>query len=60
MARSQGATPDQILKHGDWSNLGTYQKYYNRDLDEVPVGKLILRSSQCELPFFNSFILILT
>ena len=52
MARRQGATPDQILKHGDWSNLGTYQKYYNRDLEQVPVGKLILRSSQCEFTFF--------
>ena len=52
MARRQGATPDQILKHGDWSNLGTYQKYYNRDLEKVPVGKLILRSSQCEFTFF--------
>ena len=45
MARRQGATPDQILKQGDWSNLGTYQRFYNRDLDEVPVGRLILQSA---------------
>ena len=48
MASRQGATPDQILRQGDWSNLGTYQRFYNRDLVEVPVGRLILQSSQCE------------
>ena len=48
MASRQGATPDQILRQGDWSNLGTYQRFYNRDLAEVPVGRLILQSSQCE------------
>ena len=55
MACRQGATPDQILRHGDWSNLGTYQGYYNREI-EVDVGRLILQSSQRKLlPLFQIF-----
>jgi hypothetical protein len=48
MAVRQGATPDQIMRHGDWSNLGTYQRFYGRDISDVPVGRLILQSTQCK------------
>ena len=48
MAGRQGATPDQIMRHGDWSNLGTYQRFYNRELVDTPVGRMILQSSQCK------------
>ena len=41
-----GASPEQIIKQGDWSNLGTYQRFYNRDLNDSPVGKLILSASK--------------
>ena len=43
-----GASPDQILKQGDWSNLGTYSRYYNKSLNDSPVGKLILSAAQCK------------
>ena len=42
-----GASPQQIMKQGDWSNLGTYQRFYDRVPDDTPVGRLIL-SSQCK------------
>ena len=43
-----GASPEQIMRHGDWSNLGTYDRFYNKDLADTPVGRLILSSSHCE------------
>ena len=43
-----GASPEQIMQHGDWSNLGTFEGYYNRELIDTPVGRLILSSSQCK------------
>ena len=55
MACRQGATPEQILRHGDWTNLGTYQRFYNRDVRDVPVGRLILQSSQCKFIFWGNF-----
>ena len=48
-----GASPEQIVRQGDWSNLGTYQRFYNRDLADSPVGRLILASSQCKLWFVS-------
>ena len=45
MAARQGATPFQIMSHGDWSNLGTYERFYRRELHDSPVGQLILQSS---------------
>ena len=48
-----GASPQQIVKHGDWSNLGTYQRFYNRELIDTPVGRLILSTSQCKLVCFK-------
>ena len=58
MATRQGATPDQILRHGDWSNLGMYQRFYDRDIG-VPVGRLVLQSSQCE-SLYTMFLYFLT
>lgn len=51
-----GASPEQIVKQGDWSNLGVYQHFYNREIADSPVGRLILSTVQCE---FFSYILIL-
>ena len=54
MAGRQGASPDQIVKHGDWSNLGTYQRFYNREVGDAPVGRLILQSSVCRCIMFTN------
>ena len=54
-----GASAEQIIKQGDWSNLGTYQRYYNRDLNDSPVGKLILSAAKCkfQLIFYNTYVI---
>ena len=44
-----GASAEQILKQGDWSNLGTFNKFYHKSLNDSPVGQLILSSSKSEL-----------
>ena len=44
-----GASAEQIIKQGDWSNLGTFKKFYNKPLNDSPVGRLILSSSRSEL-----------
>ena len=54
-----GASPAQIMKQGDWTNLGTYQRFYNKVLADTPVGRLILSGSQCKFFIFNSFHLLL-
>ena len=59
MACRQGATPEQILRHGDWTNLGTYQRFYNRDIRDVPVGRLILQSSQCKFFIWVIFCILI-
>ena len=41
-ARRKGASIPQILQTGDWSNLGTYQRFYERPVDSTPVGQIIL------------------
>ena len=43
MATRQGAKPDQIMRNGDWSCLGTYQMFYNRDIGDESVGRLIMK-----------------
>ena len=40
----QGASAAQVLQAGDWSNLGTFQRFYHRTVDDTPVGRLILGS----------------
>ena len=52
MASRQGATPIQIMRQGDWTNLGTYQRFYNREVHDTPVGQMILQSSICKLYFY--------
>ena len=41
----RGASIAQILGAGDWSNLGTYQRFYSRTVDDTPVGRLILEAA---------------
>ena len=43
MATRQGAKPDQIMRNGDWSCLGMYQMFYNRDIGDESVGRLIIK-----------------
>ena len=45
-ATRRGASPHKILQQGNWSNLGTYQRFYNREVDETPIGRLILQASK--------------
>ena len=47
-ATRRGATPSQILSQGNWSNLGTYQRFYNREIHDTPIGQLILQASTCK------------
>ena len=44
-AARRGASVSQLLNHGDWSNLGTYQRFYQRTLEDTPVGRLILEGA---------------
>ena len=44
-ARRKGASISQILETGDWSNLGTYQRFYERPVDSTPVGQIILEGA---------------
>ena len=48
-AERKGASVEQILGAGDWSNLGTYQRYYQRHLHNTPVGRLILEEANVSL-----------
>ena len=51
-ATRRGASSMQIMKQGNWSNLGTYQGYYNREVHDTPVGQMILQASLCKYFFF--------
>ena len=44
-AARRGASMPQILNAGDWTNLGTYQRFYQRTLEDTPVGQLILEGA---------------
>ena len=44
-AARRGALISQILGAGDWTNLGTYQRFYKRQVDDTPVGRLILEEA---------------
>ena len=44
-ARRMGATSEQIMKAGDWTNMGTFERFYNRPVGETPVGRLILEEA---------------
>ena len=38
---ARGASPHVILNHGDWRNLGTFKKFYDRHSDSSIEGRLI-------------------
>ena len=44
-ARRRGASVEQILGAGDWTNLGTFQRFYDRVVADTPVGRLILEEA---------------
>ena len=44
-AARQGASAQQIMAAGSWTNLGTFSKFYNRAVEDTPVGRLILQES---------------
>ena len=44
-AAKRGASINTILTAGDWSNLGTYQRFYKINIDNTPVGRLILEAN---------------
>ena len=48
-AGRRGASIAQILGAGDWTNLGTYQRFYERNLENTPVGRLILEEVNVSL-----------
>ena len=48
-AARRGASLTQILLNGDWTNLGTYQRFYHRTVDDTPVGRLILEEANVSL-----------
>ena len=50
-ATRRGASPAQIVAHGNWSSLGTYQRFYNREVHDTPVGRLVLQASLCKCSF---------
>ena len=57
-AARRGASIEQILGAGDWTNTGTFKKYYRRHVDTTPVGRLILDEANvssgvaCHLVFY--------
>ena len=52
-AARRGASVKQILNAGDWTNLGTYQRFYNRTVDDTPVGRLILEEANVSGRYSN-------
>ena len=55
-ATRRGASPQQILSQGNWTNLGTYQRFYNREVHDTPIGRLILQASLCKFsPILNLY-----
>ena len=47
-ATRRGASASQILSQGNWTNLGTYERFYNREVHDTPVGRMILQASLCK------------
>ena len=44
-AARRGASIEQLLVAGDWTDTGTFGKYYHREVDSTPVGRLILEEA---------------
>ena len=58
-AARRGASVAQILGAGDWTNLGTYQRFYNRTVDDTPVGRLILEEAHVSGLFSDIVLIVL-
>ena len=41
----KGASPGKILEQGDWRNVSTFFKHYNREPEDSPAGRLILEAT---------------
>ena len=41
-AKSRGANPNQIMLQGDWTNVRTFEKHYNRPILGPALSDLIL------------------
>ena len=41
----KGASPGKILEQGDWRNVSTFFKHYNRESEDSPAGRLILEAT---------------
>ena len=50
-AARRGASLQKILNAGDWNNLGTYQRFYQRNLEDTPVGQIILEGASQNVSF---------
>ena len=49
-AKSRGATPNQIISQGDWTNISTFERDYDREILGPAISNLI---------FFNHYINLL-
>ena len=38
----KGASPAKIMEQGDWRNVSTFHRYYDRESEDSPAGQLIL------------------
>ena len=38
----KGSSPAKIMEQGDWRHVSTFHKFYNRESEDSPVGRLIL------------------
>ena len=45
LASTKGATAEQIMKAGSWSNVHTFIQHYQRRVEDTPVGHLILQDA---------------
>ena len=41
-AKSRGATPNQIVTQGDWTNISTFERHYDREIIGPALSELIL------------------
>ena len=39
---SKGSTPQKIMEQGNWKNINTFNRFYNRESEDTPEGQLIL------------------
>ena len=45
LASRKGASAEQIMKAGSWTNVDTFLKHYQRRVEDTPVGHLILQDT---------------